>query len=77
MSKKLTGNNEAGLQATVNGFWVSQRSDKGQSILNAPTSRDQGAVLNNVNADSPNFFGYAGQWVSISCNNGASATITW
>ena len=46
----LTGNNENGLRATVNGFWVTQRSDKGQSILNAPTSRDQGAVLNNVTA---------------------------
>jgi lipopolysaccharide export system permease protein len=46
----LTGNNEMGLQATVNGFWITQRSDKGQSILNAPTSRDQGAVLNNVTA---------------------------
>jgi lipopolysaccharide export system permease protein len=46
----LTGNNEMGLRATVNGFWITQRSDKGQSILNAPTSRDQGAVLNNVTA---------------------------
>ena len=38
LEAELTGNNQTGLQATVNGFWVTQRSDKGQSILNAPST---------------------------------------
>jgi lipopolysaccharide export system permease protein len=50
LEAELSGNNQAGLQATVNGFWITQRSENSQSILNAPTSRDQGAILNNVTA---------------------------
>lgn len=46
---ELSGNVE-GLQATVNGFWVAQRSDKSQSIINAASSRQQGVVLSKVTA---------------------------
>ena len=50
LEAELSGNKQAGLQATVNGFWITQRSENSQSILNAPTSRDKGAILNNVTA---------------------------
>jgi lipopolysaccharide export system permease protein len=46
---EISGNAE-GLQATVNGFWVAQRSDGGQSIINAASSREQGVVLSKVTA---------------------------
>jgi lipopolysaccharide export system permease protein len=46
---ELSGNVQ-GLQATVNGFWVSQRSDNGSSIINAQTSREQGVLLSQVTA---------------------------
>jgi lipopolysaccharide export system permease protein len=46
---EISGNVE-GLQATVNGFWVTQRSDTGQSIINAASSRDQGVLLSKVSA---------------------------
>lgn len=39
-----------GLQATVNGFWVTQRSNNGQSIINATSSREQGLMLSKVTA---------------------------
>lgn len=48
-----------GLQATVNGFWVTQRSDNGQSIINAASSREQGVFLSKVTAfvfDQSNHF---------------------
>jgi lipopolysaccharide export system permease protein len=45
----LSGNVE-GLQATVNGFWVTQRSNNGQSIINAVGSREQGVFLSKVTA---------------------------
>lgn len=48
LEAEISGNNQAGLQATVNGFWITQRSDRGQSIVNALSSREQGVVLNNV-----------------------------
>jgi lipopolysaccharide export system permease protein len=49
MEAELSGNVE-GLQATVNGFWVTQRSDNGQSIINATGSREQGVWLSKVTA---------------------------
>jgi lipopolysaccharide export system permease protein len=49
LEAELSGNVE-GLQATVNGFWVTQRSDNGQSIINAVGSREQGVELSNVTA---------------------------
>jgi lipopolysaccharide export system permease protein len=45
----ITGGTE-GLQATVNGFWVTQRSDNNQSIINATSSREQGVELSKVSA---------------------------
>jgi lipopolysaccharide export system permease protein len=59
MEAEVSGNNAEGLQATVNGFWVSQRSDSGQSIINASGSREQGVLLTKVSAfvfDQSNHF---------------------
>ena len=50
LEAELSGNGQAGLQATVNGFWVSQRSNEGQSIINAASSREQGVQLSNITA---------------------------
>ena len=46
----LGGNAESGLQATGNGFWVRQRNDDGQSIINALTSSEQGLRLGGITA---------------------------
>jgi lipopolysaccharide export system permease protein len=59
LEAEVSGNNAEGLQATVNGFWVSQRSDSGQSIINAAGSREQGVLLTKVSAfvfDQSNHF---------------------
>jgi len=59
MEAEVSGNSPEGLQATVNGFWVSQRSDNNLSVLNAAGSRDQGVVLTKVSAfvfDQANHF---------------------
>jgi lipopolysaccharide export system permease protein len=50
LEAEVTGNNSEGLQATMNGFWVAQRSDTGQSIINAAGSREQGVFLSKVSA---------------------------
>jgi len=50
LEAEISGNNQLGLQATVNGFWVTQRSDSGHSIINAANSREQGVVLSKVTA---------------------------
>jgi len=50
LEAELSGNGAEGLQATVNGFWVTQRSDNGQSIINAAVSREQGVQLSRVSA---------------------------
>ena len=44
----LGGNAESSLQSTSGGFWVRQRNDDGQSIVNALTSSEQGARLGGV-----------------------------
>ncbi len=49
LEAELSGNVE-GLQATVNGFWVTQRSNNGQSTINATGSREQGVWLSKVTA---------------------------
>jgi len=59
LEAEASGNSVEGLRATVNGFWVSQRSDDNLSILNAAGSREQGVVLNKVSAfvfDQSNHF---------------------
>ena len=59
LEAEVSGNSPEGLQATVNGFWVSQRSENNLSILNAAGSRDQGVVLTKVSAfvfDQANHF---------------------
>ena len=55
----LGGNAESGLQSTGNGFWVRQKSDDGQSIINALTSSEQGVRLGGVTVftfDRPGHF---------------------
>jgi len=49
LEAEISGSTE-GLQATVNGFWVTQRSDNNQSIINAASSREQGVLLSKVSA---------------------------
>jgi lipopolysaccharide export system permease protein len=44
----LGGTPESGLQTTGNGFWVRQKNDDGQSIVNAVTSSEQGVRLGGV-----------------------------
>jgi lipopolysaccharide export system permease protein len=50
LEAEVSGTTAEGLQAIVNGFWVSQRSDNNLSILNAAGSREQGVVLTKVSA---------------------------
>ena len=50
LEAEISGDAQGGLQQTVNGFWVTQRSDNGQSIINAASSREQGVLLSNVTA---------------------------
>lgn len=38
------------LQTTISGFWVRQKSDSGSAIINAKSSRGQGAQLGSVSA---------------------------
>ena len=44
----MQGDNLSALQQSTSGFWVKQKSDKGAAILNASTSREQGAQLGGV-----------------------------
>ena len=48
LESEISGSTKGGLRATVNGYWISQRSDDGQSIINALRSREQGVHLANV-----------------------------
>jgi lipopolysaccharide export system permease protein len=50
LEAEFSGDVQSGLQKTVNGFWVTQRSDHGHSIINAASSREQGVLLSNVTA---------------------------
>jgi lipopolysaccharide export system permease protein len=50
LEAEISGGAQSALQQTVNGFWVMQRSDKGQSIVNAAASREQGVLLSSVTA---------------------------
>lgn len=45
---EVVGEVPSALQENSNGFWVRQKSTEGAAILNAKTSRDQGAELGNV-----------------------------
>jgi len=59
LEAEISGNAQSGLRQTVNGFWVSQRSESGQSIINAANSREQGVLLSSVTAfvfDQSNHF---------------------
>jgi lipopolysaccharide export system permease protein len=44
----MQGENSAALQQSASGFWVRQKSDEGATIMNALTSREQGAQLGQV-----------------------------
>jgi lipopolysaccharide export system permease protein len=44
----MQGDNPSALQQSTSGFWVKQKSDNGAAIINASTSREQGAQLGGV-----------------------------
>jgi lipopolysaccharide export system permease protein len=44
----MQGENVSALQESLSGFWVKQKSDNGAAIINASTSREQGAQLGGV-----------------------------
>jgi lipopolysaccharide export system permease protein len=44
----MLGENLSALQESTSGFWVRQKSDDGAAIINASTSREQGAQLGGV-----------------------------
>jgi lipopolysaccharide export system permease protein len=44
----MLGENMSALQSNVSGFWVRQKSADGAAIINASSSREQGAVLGGV-----------------------------
>jgi lipopolysaccharide export system permease protein len=50
LEAQYSGDVQSGLQQTENGFWVTQRSDTGHSIINAAGSREQGVLLSHVTA---------------------------
>lgn len=50
LEAEISGDARSTLQATVNGFWVRQRSTDGQSVINAASSREQGVLLSKVTA---------------------------
>jgi lipopolysaccharide export system permease protein len=48
LEAEMLGENPSALQANTTGFWVRQKSAAGAAIINAATSREQGAVLGAV-----------------------------
>jgi lipopolysaccharide export system permease protein len=50
LEAEISGEAQSGLQQIASGFWVTQRSDVGYSIINALASREQGIHLHLVTA---------------------------
>src|SRR6185437_8762749 len=48
LEAEMFGEIPSALQESTSGFWVRQKSDDGQAIVNAKSSRDQGSVLGGV-----------------------------
>ena len=48
LESEVVGESLSALQGGTNGFWVRQKSAEGAAIINAKSSRDQGANLGNV-----------------------------
>jgi lipopolysaccharide export system permease protein len=48
LESEVVGEVPSALQGSTNGFWVRQKSADGAAIINAKSSRDQGANLGNV-----------------------------
>jgi lipopolysaccharide export system permease protein len=48
LEAEVQGDSLSALQQNSSGFWVKQKSDNGAAIINASTSRDQGAQLGGV-----------------------------
>jgi len=48
LESEVVGEVQSALQSGSNGFWVRQKSADGAAIINAKTSRDQGASLGNL-----------------------------
>lgn len=60
LETELLGERQPGLQEALgSGFWVRQRTEEGQSIINAASSREQGVQLGGVTAFT---FDAAGQF---------------
>jgi lipopolysaccharide export system permease protein len=49
LEAEIFNNTQSAMQQTSGGFWVRQRSDKGEAIINAATSTEQGMQLAGVN----------------------------
>jgi lipopolysaccharide export system permease protein len=48
LEAEMLGENPSALQANTTGFWVRQKSPDGAAIINASSSREQGAVLGGI-----------------------------
>jgi lipopolysaccharide export system permease protein len=48
IESEVVGESPSALQGSSSGFWVRQKSADGAAIINAKSSRDQGATLGNV-----------------------------
>jgi lipopolysaccharide export system permease protein len=48
LEAEMLGENPSALQANTTGFWVRQKSTDGAAIINASSSREQGAVLGGI-----------------------------
>jgi lipopolysaccharide export system permease protein len=48
LESDMLGENQSALQESTSGFWVRQKSDNGAAIINAKSSREQGAQLGGV-----------------------------
>ncbi len=49
LEAEIFSNTQSAMQQTSGGFWVRQRSDKGEAIINASSSTEQGMQLAGVN----------------------------
>jgi lipopolysaccharide export system permease protein len=48
LEAEMQGDNTSALQQFLSGFWIRQKSNEGAAIINAVTSREQGAQLGGV-----------------------------
>jgi lipopolysaccharide export system permease protein len=73
IESEVVGESPSALQGSTNGFWVRQKSADGAAIINAKSSRDQGANLGNVSVytfDSDGHFQHRIEARSATLENG-------